>query len=256
MNIKPEEKQIKYFFSDLDHTLIFSHRVTMPCEKRVVEILNGKNQSYMTEKAYSFFNTQNIVQFIPVTTRSKKQYKRISVLQESFPPQYALICNGGILLINGIEDNEWSSETQLLISNELTALEHAKKTVQRLATNISIHNVNDMFFYVKHDFPEQLSYHLKQELSLTTIQILYDTRKVYCLPSSLHKGVAIERFKKRFGAYYSIAAGDSIFDVPMLNSVDTALFPESIKHLIHTKDKISIRNPLLSEGICEYLNTL
>ena len=43
-NIHPEMR----FFCDLDHTLIYSHRVALGEEKVVVEYLNGKEQSFMT----------------------------------------------------------------------------------------------------------------------------------------------------------------------------------------------------------------
>lgn len=249
-------KQKTHFFCDLDHTLIYSHRVPIHNDKRVVEELHGESQSFMTEKTYEFFLTQEIVQLVPVTTRSREQYERISVLQKDFPSQYALICNGGVLLINGCEDRTWNTETLSIISHELSDLEYAKKVVERLIPRTQIHDVNMMFFYAKHDTPDVFAARLKQELSSSSIQVLHDNRKVYCLPRELHKGNAIERFKKRFSVTKSIGAGDSIFDVPMLNAVDTALFPTGIDHLIKTKEKIRISDQVFSDGICSYLETL
>lgn len=39
-------------FCDLDHTLIYSHRVPIGLNKIAVEYLNGKEQSFMTQGTY------------------------------------------------------------------------------------------------------------------------------------------------------------------------------------------------------------
>lgn len=118
-------------FCDLDHTLIYSHRVPIALNKIVVEYLNGKEQSYMTQGTYEFLCKQNCVHLIPVTTRSKTQYERISVFHKELCCKYALICNGGVLLVDGIEDPEWYSETLSLISPELSELQTIKELAQQ-----------------------------------------------------------------------------------------------------------------------------
>ena len=40
-------------FCDLDHTLIYSHRVPIGLNKIAVEYLNGKEQSFMTQGTYA-----------------------------------------------------------------------------------------------------------------------------------------------------------------------------------------------------------
>ena len=69
-------------FCDLDHTLIYSHRMPIGSDKMVVEYLNGKEQSFMTQGTFEFLCKQNCVHLIPVTTRSKAQYERISVFRK------------------------------------------------------------------------------------------------------------------------------------------------------------------------------
>lgn len=114
-------------FCDLDHTLIYSHRMPIGSDKMVVEYLNGKEQSFMTQGTFEFLCKQNCVHLIPVTTRSKAQYERISVFRKELRCKYALICNGGILLVDGIEDPAWYSETLALISSELPELQATKE---------------------------------------------------------------------------------------------------------------------------------
>ena len=42
------------FFSDLDNTLIFSYKHDIGKEKRCVEIYQGREVSYITERTYGF----------------------------------------------------------------------------------------------------------------------------------------------------------------------------------------------------------
>ena len=46
--------------------------------------------------------------FVPVTTRSPKEYKRIKYFSDVIKPKYAVVANGGIILKHGIELTAWS----------------------------------------------------------------------------------------------------------------------------------------------------
>lgn len=242
-------------FCDLDHTLIYSHRIPIGSDKMVVEYLNGKEQSFMTQGTFEFLCKQNCVHLIPVTTRSKAQYERISVFRKELRCKYALICNGGILLVNGIEDPAWHSETLTLISPELPELQATKELVQHVSPSLLLHDVCGLFFYVKHDDPALFAEQIRQTASPKSIRILHDRHKVYCLPSMLNKGKAVERFAQRFGDTVSIAAGDSEFDIPMLTYADTRIVPPALEQYLPAENTITISTSVFSDGICNYLNT-
>ncbi len=239
------------FFCDLDHTLVFSHRVSIPSPKEVVETLNGKDQSFMTKKALSFFRSQTHLEFIPLTTRTRQQYDRISFLRES--PRYALICNGGILLLNGQEDPLWYQESMDRIAPESRALEEALAAAKSISPDRPIHNVRGLFFYFGSSDPGEAAAALRRCLPGVPLQILHDRHKVYCLPGPLTKGAAIGRFRDRFGPARDIAAGDSLFDVSMLNAVDTALYPPELAPFVHARQCLCISDLPFSDGICDYL---
>lgn len=243
-------------FCDLDHTLIYSHRMPIGSDKMVVEYLNGKEQSFMTQGTFEFLCKQNCVHLIPVTTRSKAQYERISVFRKELRCKYALICNGGILLVDGIEDPAWYSETLALISSELPELQATKELVQHVSPSLRLHDVCGLFFYVKHDTPALFAEQIRQIASPKNISILHDRHKVYCLPSMLNKGKAIERFAQRFGDTVSIAAGDSEFDIPMLAYADTRIIPPVLEQYLPTENTITISTSVFSDGICNYLSTI
>ncbi len=243
-------------FCDLDHTLIYSHRIPIGLNKIVVEYLNGKEQSFMTQGTYEFLCRQNCVHLIPVTTRSKAQYERISVFHKELYCKYALICNGGILLIDGIEDPAWYSESLSLISPELPEMQTIKELVRHVSPTSLLHDVCGLFFYVKHDNPALCAEQLRRIAHPKTISILHDHHKVYCLPSMLNKGTAIKRFEETFGEAISIAAGDSEFDIPMLACADTRIIPPDLEHQLPVEETIMISDSVFSDGICGYLNTI
>lgn len=244
------------FFCDLDHTLIYSHRVALGGEKVVVEHLNGKEQSFMTRMTYEFLRKQNHLELIPVTTRSESQFDRLTVFQNDGLCKYALICNGGVLLIDGIEDDTWYEETLALISQELSELNKVRNIVRDLLPTTAINDVRELFFYIKHNSPCQFASQLTQLVLPNTLCILHDRHKVYCFPSALNKGMALKRFEKRYGWAKTIAAGDSEFDSPMLSCVDTAIIPADVGWHISTQNTIVISDTVFSDGICKYLNTI
>ncbi len=97
------------FFSDLDNTLIFSYKHDIGEKKRCVEIYQGREVSYITERTYGLLKyAASRLLFVPVTTRTEEQYRRIDL--GVGVPSYALVCNGGVLLINGQEDAGWYRE--------------------------------------------------------------------------------------------------------------------------------------------------
>ena len=55
---------------------------------------------------------------IPTSTRTEEQYKRIDLDIGIVP--YALVCNGGVLLVNGKRDREWYLESLQMIRKQQT----------------------------------------------------------------------------------------------------------------------------------------
>ena len=121
------------FFSDLDRTLIFSHRIALPREKLVVELLNGREQSYMTCRTLAYLQNAAWLRLVPVPMRSCEQSERVSVFRTLLPCRYALVCNGGVLLADGETDRAWLAETRRLAANQLRELERAVRIFESLA---------------------------------------------------------------------------------------------------------------------------
>ncbi len=255
MQINNGHSEIR-LFCDLDHTLIYSHRIPIGSDKVVVEYLNGKEQSFMTRNTYEFFRSQDFFCLIPVTTRSKLQYERITVFHKELNCKYALICNGGVLLVDGVEDAGWYKESLSLISQEMHELRTMQEHVHRLSPTSLIRDVCGLYFYIKHDSPAAFAEELNRFVQSRDISVFHDRHKVYCLPTKLNKGTAIERFAKKFGNTLSIAAGDSNFDIPMLACADTRIIPSDLENQLPAEETIIISDSVFSDGICGYLNTI
>lgn len=243
------------FFSDLDRTLIFSHRIELPKEKLVVELLDGKEQSYMTCRTLAYLQSASWLRLIPVTMRSREQYERVTVFQTLLPCRYALICNGGVLLSDGEIDRAWLAETRRLASDELRELERAVKIFETLADRVR--TPMDLMAYALCPDPEDTARHLRRAVDGSLLTVRADRGKLYCLPRSIHKGSALLRFRERFAVDTAVAAGDSAFDIPMLDAADYAIAPQTIAAQVRCANTIAAAGEgPFSDEICDVLETL
>lgn len=242
------------FFSDLDNTLIYSHRKQIYEKKVLVERLDGKEQSFMTDYAFSFLRVASWLSLVPVTTRTESQYRRL-LLQESLHIKYALICNGGKLLVDGVEDPDWTKKTMELVHEELQSLEKLGEQLEDLSGQ-NIRRPESYYYYVKTDEPERICDTLRSKNKYCGIQIEHDHRKVYLFPANVNKGMAVRRFIEKYKIKNSIAAGDSIIDVSMLNEVDYPMSSEPICGLISNPNIKQLTGEIISDQICNELKDL
>lgn len=179
------------FFTDLDNTLIYSHRHKTNGPIVWVEDLNGKPQSYMTAKTYSFFSEQNTLEVVPVTTRREEQYQRLRRLSEGLGWSNALVCNGAILLRGSIEDQSWTAESLQISEPDRPAFQELKKYARQICNADQIIAPNPfMFSFIADDIPIQYA-NMKLAADPAHITVLRGSRKIYCIPKSLSKGAAI-----------------------------------------------------------------
>ena len=201
------------FFSDLDNTLVFSHRHKPDGELILAERLDGKEQAYVTRNTYEFIYDNVWLNLIPVTTRTIEQFKRITLFNDYERFQYALVCNGAILLNKGIVDDLWLEETKKLSFSELPEIEKASELLKEYCNNI--HFVEDLFVYIKSNRVFEILDSIKGKLDLRKVSVYVSGEKLYCIPNTITKGNAIKRFSNRFNINMKISAGDSVLDVDM-----------------------------------------
>lgn len=216
------------FHSDLDNTLIYSYKHEIGSEKRCVELYRGRELSYMTEKSLELLERiRERVLFVPTTTRTVEQYDRIRL--GTTRAAYALVCNGGILLENGREDDGWYQESLAGISDCAGELKNAERILEEDPDrNFELRFIRKLFIFTKSGNPCNTISRLKKALNLAQVDVFGNGAKVYVLPRYLNKGTAVLRFREKLKAERMIACGDSEFDIPMLDAADIPIAPRTL----------------------------
>lgn len=216
------------FHSDLDNTLIYSYKHDLGPGKVNVEIYQNREISFVTAKTAALLKqAADRVLIVPTTTRTIEQYNRIQLGLGRF--QYVLACNGGVLLVNGKEDESWYQESLRLISESSAQMDLAKRIMEKDGNrNFELRYIKDLFLFTKSSEPELSVQKLKAQSDASLVDVFHNGVKVYAVPKKLNKGMAVKRFRERLGAETVIAAGDSEFDISMLNSADYAIAPENL----------------------------
>ena len=245
---------MKAFFSDLDHTLIYSHRTPMDGPKVLVEMLHEKAQSYMTGFSFSFLRDADWLCLIPVTTRSQAQYERLT-FPEAFRVKYTLVCNGGKLLIDGREDREWTETTLREAEDDLPDLERLSERLRELSQQ-EVRRPEPYYHYIKAEMPEEICHTLRSEYEKDNLLIEHDHSKVYLFPRKINKGEAVRRFSQRYGITFSAGAGDSSMDLPLLNEVDRPLAASPVYREVHSSQARELTGNIISDQICRELERL
>lgn len=216
---------MKIFVTDLDNTLIYSHKKNIGTEKVSVETNENIEVSFMSKYSHELLRNMD---FIPLTTRSLTQYERIEFFK-NYIPEYALVANGGILLHRGVVDKLWYKES-IEISN--SSNEELIKSIDILENDENVYykaiKIDDLFLFAKSSISKETVAKLANELNLEKIEIYNQGDKIYVFPKKINKGEALERLRIRLKSEFIICAGDSILDISMLKKAEIAICPKEL----------------------------
>jgi len=227
----------RMFASDLDQTLIYSYRtfINEKVEEKIqpVEWLEDRYISYMTQNSLSKLKElSREILFIPVTTRTKLQYKRINFLEYDISYQYAVTSNGGTIFHKGVEDQDWTKRVLAGRDNCLAAedLIHKFNEIRHPSWVIQDSGklADDLFYYCliereKIPLGEVAAFKLWARENNWELSI--QGRKLYLVPINVSKKAAIEYIRAKEGIDQVVAAGDSLLDLDMLKVADVAVAP-------------------------------
>ncbi|KOP83132.1 hypothetical protein LIS82_17600 [Cytobacillus solani] len=222
------------FASDLDRTLIYSNRALADFKQQTVsdliavELKNAQEVAFMTNKAYSLLkDLAASLLFIPVTTRTYEQYKRVFIFTESFCLKYAVTSNGATIIYNGLPLQEWRESVQKRLENECVPLQKMMEEMNGLEINGALKKVENLFFYYILEAPLALdAKNVIQKIADTSgWRISIQGRKLYLMPKPVCKGEAVKFIKEREGIHTVFGAGDSILDNDFLKICDYAFVP-------------------------------
>ncbi len=258
------EAKMVVFHTDLDNTLIYSYKHDIGKDKCCVEIYQGREISFVTQKTFRLLHKlsemQQEIMIVPTTTRTTEQYERIDLGVGSF--KYALVCNGGVLLTEGVvdgtvvrrEDEDWYRNSLELIGNSVGELHRALEILDSdRRRSFELRFIRDLFVFTKCEEPEVVVADLKKVLNTRIIDIFNNGTKVYVVPRALNKGKAVDRFRKYIRTDHVIAAGDSEFDISMLETADLGFAPRELAQRYHFSDKVRCLAPekIYAEAVLE-----
>ncbi|MDT0426660.1 HAD family hydrolase [Streptomyces sp. DSM 41770] len=223
--------------SDLDRTLIYSAaalQLTMDDERAprllCVEVYGRAPLSYMTEEAAALLGTlARTTVFVPTTTRTREQYRRIHL--PGPPPRYAICANGGHLLVDGVSDEDWQRQVADRLAANCASL--AEVRAHLLATAdpawlLKERVAEDVFAYLVVDraaLPTGWVKELAAWAGPRGWTVSLQGRKIYAVPEPLTKSAAMREVARRCGATTTLAAGDSLLDSDLLLAADRAWRP-------------------------------
>lgn len=228
------------FNTDLDNTIIFSYKHDIGENKICAEIYHEREISFITNKTAELLKKVNeSTVFVPTTTRTLEQYNRIDLGLGT--PKYALVCNGGVLLVDGQEDQAWFEESCELVAACTGELEKASELLEKDENrSLDVRNIRGLFIFTKSEKPLETAQMLNNELNTAKVDVFTNGVKVYVLPKKLTKGEAVMRLKKRLGAELVISAGDSEFDISMLSCSDLAILPQELAEMYSFGDNTAV----------------
>lgn len=226
--------------SDLDRTLIYSPSALMllgPDEQAprlvCVEVYQGRPLSFVTEAAADALGELAATgMLVPTTTRTVEQYRRIHLPGPA--PTLAVCANGGRLLVDGVEDEDFSAALQSKLDGcaphdevfaELTRLADSgdgPKFVQKVRT------ASGLFCYAvvhRAQVPAGWLEHLAGYAGEGGWGVSMQGRKVYLVPNALSKSATAAEVAERLGANTVVAAGDSLLDAELLEAARWAIRP-------------------------------
>ena len=236
-------------FSDIDGTLIFS-----AAKKRLGDIVceykDGVEISCITPRQAEIFPKLNGV--IPVTTRSIEQYLRIN-FPNGFSPKYALVDNGGTLLIDGKPEREWTEKSLGIVEECADELERCRRVLESdIHRSFEIRLVDGMFLFSKSDSPER-SLELLKIAAGERVECFAVGAKVYAIPTKINKGSAAKLLRERIAPNSrTVCAGDSAMDIPLLKIADTAVFPEDLSRLVDSRNCVVFPRERFCEQVTEF----
>lgn len=218
------------YATDMDRTMVFSQRFIEEYPPKssyeVAETHDGRIISYISspvKKRLKIINNSNDVTVVPVTTRSISEFNRINI---GLNPKYAIVSNGGTILKDGEPLKDWEEYIKenscmqdlmqcMIDLDELESVDRETKVID--GKYLFNKTSNGPLFDV--EIAELMDRY-------PNLQFTRQRAKIYVIPKSFSKAIALRWLQNRLGCDKLVASGDSELDLPMLAIADYAVIPE------------------------------
>lgn len=252
-------------FSDLDRSIIYSKEFIQEESNTLdIEIYKGENISYISQKTIE--NIKKIKKnsdFIPTTTRTIEQFKRINFKKYGLDFKHAITSNGGNILINGEVDIEYKYfiEEKLKLSSYISDIIKLFKEYKNIDGIKKFRVAENLFFYIvvneeRFDLNNLNSF--TEKIRDLNWDVYMSGRKIYFLPREIKKSTAVKYICDKYGYKNTFAIGDSTMDSDMLNFCDYSyiLRHGDFVNYIKKGDKFIISDKKGFEGSEEILDKI
>jgi hydroxymethylpyrimidine pyrophosphatase-like HAD family hydrolase len=220
--------------TDLDGTVLFSDRAmgdTRPTQVSPVDVVGDRIYAYMTPPvlaAWARLAATGVL--VPATTRSVAQYERLRL--PGPPPRYAVVCNGGRLLVDGESDPAWERAVRAAIAAEGAGYDQVRRRCEAWRDQhgiASLRTAEDFFLYFTAAARDAWLVEFAAEVAAWCGPLGWraslQAYKLYLLPAVLDKAPAVAEAAARLGARRVVAGGDSLLDARMLREADASIRP-------------------------------
>lgn len=246
------------YASDLDRTLIFSNKFISehptdapytPVEYKDIRVISNMADE-VHERLLKIKDNKNIT-FIPVTTRSIDEYKRVNL---GFIPEYAIMSNGGTILHNGEVMEEWNNyiRSKMDYMEAIDIITDIEEEMQ--SVNYKVKMIDNCYLFFKTEIPELFDNEVMYLMGkYPNWDFIRQVKKCYAIPKHFSKQIALRWIYNKLNKPYLIASGDSELDLPMLAIANRAIIP---KHGSLVKDGFVEDGTFADGGITSPLFTM
>jgi HAD superfamily hydrolase (TIGR01484 family) len=243
------------FASDLDRTLIYSKTMLdtyhSENEHELIETLDEREISYMSltsKEALKKLNEDLL--FIPVTTRSIAQYKRIRTFQQEIIPQYAITSNGGYILKDNRVLDVWTDHIreELKVCLPLDEMINKLRGMSYLSWIEKIKEADHLFVYLiinRSKVDSEKIEEIRKWAEELGWQMSLQGRKMYFVPHPINKWKAVQFLCDKLNIKTVFAAGDSLLDYDLISRAHYGISPLHGEVLAH----YPVMNKTSSSGI-------
>lgn len=209
---------------DLDSTIMHSRRNFAQTDI-CIEHIKGEPRGFMKPTILSALqNVSRYARFVPVTSRSLDQYKRIEWGEVAVSEAY--VDNGVRLIKQG--DLRFVVDENEIINPYLCYLQKAINEISCIAGIRKARIVDECYVVFLYDNWESVSEAFAKYNSASSLRLFVDKKKIYLFPPKVEKRIAIEHLRNRYENSIIICAGDSMNDLSMMAVSDLAIVPEEI----------------------------
>ena len=201
---------------------------------QLIEELEGRPISYVSNAGMKMLSEiARSVEFVPATTRTIEQFRRINFGKFDIPYKYAITSNGGNILIDGKEDQDWNQSIRSHIKENCEELKNVNEKMLEIDKAHGVirepRSAEDLFLYYIVD-QEKISEEILKEISEFSSKLNWKCdlqgRKLYLIPDCINKGRAVQHVMEVLGKKELIASGDAVLDLPLLHMAMHPIVPK------------------------------